>query len=123
MMQPVEIVQSPWSPALVTALFGGMVGMIGAITALLLALSAQRREARIEAEARRKDAEAAALAAAQIHGLVNGANTALLARIERLTAQVAAFTGAPRDLDAAEDARVEVDAKSRVTAEIAEGRP
>lgn len=101
-MPTVEIVPSPWSPPLIIALFGAVAGLIVALTGLIVAVKTQARQANAIAE--------------KTHDLMNGANTALLSRIERLTLEIARLTGQPRDEAEAIGSRHDVDAKAAIIA-------
>jgi len=93
---------------MVTALFGGLAVVIAALGTMIIAVTNARKEAASRA------AETAAKVT-EIHNSVNGANTALLERVERLTAQVAALTNAKRDLQEARVAEGVADAKRTLT--------
>jgi hypothetical protein len=103
---------SVWSPAMVTALFTGIAILIAAVSTAVL----QQRMARKEAAERGVKTDAKLTG---IHESQNGANTALLERVERLTAQVAALTNAKRDLQEAAVAEGVADAKRALTVDIA----
>jgi len=116
-MDPVQ--SSAWTPALITtlisAVFVGFIGLIGAVTALYVAIKGQRREE--QASAARTTTQLA-----EVHSAVNGTNSALQERISRLSAELAALKPSIGNLARAQEASANVDAKAKITAESSELR-
>jgi len=108
--------------SLVTAIFGGLIGLIGAFTALVIAVNGARREAAATAKEVAAAAARMTTQVSEVHQAVNGANTALLAQIERLKTDIAVLTGKARDIAAAEAAKVDMDAKSAITQAAGQAR-
>lgn len=69
-----------FTPEIINAIFTGIGGVIVALTAMLVAIWNLRKKT------------------SEIHASVNGANTALLDRIDRLTTRVADLTGRKSDI-------------------------
>jgi len=69
-----------FTPEIINAIFGGLGTVIVALTAMLVAIWNLRKKT------------------TEVHAAVNGANTALLAKIDRLTTRVADLTGRKSDI-------------------------
>jgi len=103
----IEAPKSAWTPSEVTALlvavFAGLGILITAMTGLIIAVM-KLRSSTHEIRAKAED----------IHAAVNGANRALLMRVDRLTSRVADFTGRPIDIEESEAAHAEVVANAEL---------
>lgn len=99
---PVVISTSPWTPALVTALFTGMIGLLGAITTLILTLRGGQKAAMARGDRLE-------VSASKIEKSVNGNNDDLRKRIASLSRRLAKATGEAEDeldaIDAEENTR------------------
>ena len=69
-----------FTPEVINAIFGGLGSLIVAMTGLFIAVWNLRKKT------------------TEVHSAVNGANTALLAKIDRLTTRVADLTGRKSDI-------------------------
>ena len=69
-----------FTPEVINAIFGGLGSLIVAMTGLFIAVWNLRKKT------------------VEVHSAVNGANTALLAKIDRLTTRVADLTGRKSDI-------------------------
>lgn len=97
-----------WTPAMVSALFAGIVSLLVAVTTMVVTIYGVRKDARAAAE--KMDAKVN-----QVHDLVNAGNSALLERIQRLTQRVATLTGEELDAVEAAAAAHDVSAKESIT--------
>ena len=93
-----EVSVSAWTPdkvtALITAVFAGLAVLITALGGLIVLM--------IQLKTKTEAVHVATVEAAKIgqgvHEAVNGANSALLARIDRLTTKIAVLTGEKDDI-------------------------
>lgn len=99
---------SPWTPALITALLGGIAAIITALGGVLVLVLGLRKQQTVTAAAQAADLQ-------QVHILVNSGNTALLERWSKAMVRIAEITKDPRDVEEARISQKEVSAKAEAT--------
>jgi len=114
-----------WTPAMITALFGGIVLLLGAVTQMLVALRAARKEAAAEAVSVAQEAARRAAKVVEVYDLVNDGNSRMLDEIKGLRQRVADLTHGDAQVLAqqeADQAQRNVDRKAEVTEQAAATR-
>jgi len=141
-VEPTPIVYaSPWTPALVAAIFTGLSLLLGSVASMMLMFFQFKRETRAAAiaaadlarrevkdalllaerrastarELATKDATEIKTQVTQVHDLVNAGNSALLEKVARALRRMATASGLPEDAIEAEAAERDVAEKARVT--------
>lgn len=87
-----------WTVPIITAIFTGLLAVIAAFTTMVVTIKNTSK-------------------VAEIHTLVNGSNTALLEKVDRLTTYIAKLTGNPQDIIESDAAKHDVEAKAEITLE------
>jgi len=93
--------ESAWTPDKITALFAGLgvvITALGGVMVLAYQIYLKTKSMQVKTQ--------------EVHDAVNGANSALLLRVDRLTSRVADLTGKPHDEVESVAAHAEVLAKS-----------